>query len=93
MWISKSYVLENLCPYYCHSYAAWTLWHKVGLNSASGDISGFSMDCMEPDVVAPGEGLDSGNTLVAAQDDGKTLANGEADQVCHNVSVPLFTSK
>ena len=30
------------------------------------------MDCMEPDVVAPGEGPDSGNTLVAAQDDGKT---------------------
>ena len=51
------------------------------------------MDCMQPDVVAPGKGPDSGNTLVAAHDDGKTLVNGEADQVCHNVSVPLFTSK
>merc|ERR1712032_214040 len=47
------------------------------------------------DVVAPGEGPDGGKTSInsEAQDDGETLANGEADQVCHNVSVPLFTSK
>merc|ERR1712032_533148 len=49
----------------------------------------------EPDVVAPGEGPDGGKTSInsEAQDSGKTLVNGKADQVCHNVSVTLFTSK
>ena len=51
------------------------------------------MDCMEPDVVAPGEGPDGGKTSINSEAQDKTLANGEAEQVCHNVSVPLFTSK
>ena len=65
------------------------------------------MDCMEPDVVAPGEDPDGGKTSIKseaqdggktlandeAQDDGKTLVNGDAEQACHNVSVPLFTAK
>ena len=44
-------------------------------------------------MVAPGEGPDSGNSSINSEAQDKTLANGEADQVCHNVSVPLFTSK
>merc|ERR1712032_961819 len=49
----------------------------------------------EPDVMGPGEGPDGGKTSInsEAQDSGKTLVNGKADQVCHNVSVTLFTSK
>ena len=40
------------------------------------------------------QGIDNSSTKDESQDiDKKTSVNGEAEQVCHNVSVPLFTAK
>ena len=41
-----------------------------------------------------GEPRDNSSTKDEAQDiDTKTSVNDEAEQICHNVSVPLFTAK
>ena len=64
------------------------------------------MDCTEPDVVAPDESRDNSSIHSRAQDignsstnseaediDKRTSVNDEAEEACHNVSVPLFTAK
>ena len=40
------------------------------------------------------QGIDNSSTKDESQDiDKKTPVNDEAEQICHNVSVPLFTAK
>ena len=58
---------------------------KGSINSQPQDIDNSSTKC---------EPQDNSSTKDEAQDIGKkTSVNDEAEQICHNVSVPLFTAK
>ena len=48
----------------------------------------------QPQDIDEARDIDNSSTKCEAQDiDTKTSVNDEAEQICHNVSVPLFTAK